>query len=73
MTISLQQLVADSQVDLFSKTVKWKELAPLPVRHFAHTAVLLSGSVYVGGGFEVISIYLHKCLLLLWTPSQLIS
>ena len=50
--ICLQQPVADSQVDIFSKTVKWEELAPLPVGRSIHTAVLLSGSVYVGGGFE---------------------
>ena len=50
--ICLQQPVADSQVDIFRKTVKWKELAPLPVCHTSHTAVLLGGSVYVGGGFE---------------------
>ena len=50
--ICLQQPVADSQVDIFSKTVKWKELAPLPVGRDSHTAVLLGGSVYVGGGFE---------------------
>ena len=50
--ICLQQPVADSQVDNFSKTVKWEELAPLPVGRNAHTAVLLGGSVYVGGGFE---------------------
>ena len=50
--ICLQQPVADSQVDTFSKTVKWEELAPLPVGRSAHTAVLLGGSVYVGGGFE---------------------
>ena len=39
-------------MDIFSKTVKWKELAPLPVCRTAHTAVLLGGVVYVGGGFE---------------------
>ena len=50
--ICLQQPVADSQVDIFRKTVKWKELAPLPVGRSAHTAVLLGGVVYVGGGFE---------------------
>ena len=50
--ICLQQPVADSQVDIFRKTVKWKELAPLPVGLTAHTAVLLGGVVYVGGGFE---------------------
>ena len=50
--ICLQQPVADSQVDIFSKTVKWEELAPLPVGAVAHTAVLLDGNVYVGGGFE---------------------
>ena len=44
--------MADSQVNIFSKTIKWKELAPLPVGHTVHTAVLLGGSVYVGGGFE---------------------
>ena len=50
--ICLQQPVADSQVDIFSKTVKWEELAPLPVGRKVHTAVLLGGVVYVGGGFE---------------------
>ena len=44
--------MADSQVDIFRKTVKWKELAPLPIGRNVHTAVLLGGSVYVGGGFE---------------------
>ena len=48
----LQQPVADSQVNIFKKTVKWEELAPLPVCHNAHTAVLLGGNVYVGGGYE---------------------
>ena len=38
-------------MDIFTKTVKWKELAPLPVGYSSHTAVLLGGSVYVGGGF----------------------
>jgi len=32
--------------------VKWKEVVPLPVRRSAHTAVLLHGLVYVGGGSE---------------------
>ena len=50
--ICLQQPVADPQVDIFKKTVKWKELAPLPVCRAGHTAVLLGGSVYVGGGVE---------------------
>ena len=44
--------MADLQVDIFKKTVKWEELAPLPVCCNAHTAVLLGGNVYVGGGFE---------------------
>ena len=44
--------MADSQVDIFTKTVKWKELAFLPVCRSAHTAVLLGGNVYVGGGYE---------------------
>ena len=50
--ICLQQPVADSQVDIFKKSVKWKELAPLPVGRSVHIAVLLGGVVYVGGGFE---------------------
>ena len=41
-----------SQVDIFKKTIKWEELAPLPVCRSAHTAVLLGGDIYVGGGFE---------------------
>ena len=52
MFVYLQQPVADSQVDIFKKTVKWEELAPLPVCRSAHTAVLLGGVVYVGGGAE---------------------
>jgi len=35
--------------------IKWKEAAPLPIGRSAHTAVLLHGSVYVGGGFEGIA------------------
>jgi len=50
--ICLQQPVTDSQVDIFSKTVKWEELAPLPVCRVAHTAVLLGKNIYVGGGYE---------------------
>ena len=50
--ICLQQPVADSQVDIFRKTVKWKELAPLPVGRSAHAAVLLGRDVFVGGGLE---------------------
>ena len=41
--------MADPQV---KKTVKWKELAPLPKCRTEHTAVLLDGSVYVGGGLK---------------------
>ena len=50
--ICLQQPVADSQVDSFRKTVKWKKLAPLPIGRNGHTAVLLGRDVFVGGGFE---------------------
>ena len=39
-------------MNIFTKSVQWKELAPLPVGLTAHTAVLLDGSVYVGGGYE---------------------
>ena len=44
--------MADPQPDMFRKTVKWKELACLPVGHTAYVAVLLGGNVYVGGGVE---------------------
>ena len=44
--------MAESQVDIFAKTVKWEELAPLPVCRAGHIAVLLGGVVYVAGGFE---------------------
>ena len=44
--------MTDSQVDIFTKAIKWKELAPLPVDLSGHTAVLFGGNVYVGGGFE---------------------
>ena len=48
--------MTDSQVDIFTKATKWKELAPLPVGHYGHTAVLLGRVVYVGGGYEGTSI-----------------
>ena len=44
--------MADSQVDIFTKVVKWKELASLPMCRAAHTAVLLRGVIYVGAGLE---------------------
>ena len=44
--------MVDTQVDIFNETVKWEELVPLPVGHNGHTAVLLGGVVYVGGGYE---------------------
>ena len=44
--------MVDSQVHIFTKTVKWEEQAPLPVGHSGHTAVLLDESIYVGGGYE---------------------
>ena len=44
--------MAESPVDIFTKPVKWEELAPLPMGRSAHTAVLLGGNVYVGGGYE---------------------
>jgi len=40
--------------------VKWEELVPLPVCHNAHTAVLLGGNVYIGGGFEGIRANNHR-------------
>jgi len=40
--------------------VKWEEIAPLPVGRSAHTAVLLQGSVYVGGGAEGTNIRNYK-------------
>jgi len=45
---------ANVQVDILNGAaeIKWRELAPLPFDRTAHTAVLLRGSVYVGGGFE---------------------
>ena len=52
--------MADSQVDIFRKTVKWEQLAPLPVSRTAHTAVLLGGNVYVGGGYEGRSVNNHR-------------
>ena len=55
--------MADShlQVDVFRKTVKWEELAPLPMGHSVHTAVLLGGNVYVGGGFKGTGNYRQCC------------
>jgi len=31
-------------------TIQWTEVAPAPVGHSGHTAVLLDGKVYIGGG-----------------------
>ena len=45
--------MADSQVDIFSKTVKWKELAPLPVGCNGYTAVLLGGVVYYQDSYRL--------------------
>ena len=75
----LQQPVADSKVDIFRKTVKWKELAPLPVGRNVHTAVLLGGVVYVGGGYEGASSNLKNSFRLdvynlttnQWSPSPI--
>ena len=78
--ICLQQPVVDPQVDIFSKRVKWEELAPVPVGHNSHTAVLLGGSVYVGGGYEgrsiddyQLSYRLYVCNLTTnqWSPSPI--
>ena len=45
--------MADSQVDIFSKTVKWKELPPLPVGCNGYTAVLLGGVVYYQDSYRL--------------------
>jgi len=80
--ICLQQPVAESQVDIFSKAVKWEELAPLPMCRAAHAAVLLGGIVYVGGGFEGISSYdredcyrldIYNLTTNQWSPSPIIT
>ena len=44
--------MAESPVDIFTKPVKREELATLPVGRSTHTAVLLHGNIYVGGGYE---------------------
>ena len=46
--------MGNSEVDIFSKTmnVKWEKVASLPACMLGHTAVLLHGLIYVGGGFE---------------------
>ena len=80
MLFCLQQPVAGSQVNIFKKAVKWEELAPLPVCRNAHTAVLLGGNVYVGGGCEDNSAddYWESCRLDVynlttnqWSPSPI--
>ena len=43
-------------MDILAKVIKWEELASLPECRSAHTAVLLGGSVFVGGGVEGASI-----------------
>ena len=42
--------MTDSSVDIFTKTIKWKKLAPLPLGCVAQTAVLLGRDIFVGGG-----------------------
>ena len=44
--------MTDSEVEICSKTLKWEELAYLPIGRSAHTAVLLGRVVFIGGGFE---------------------
>jgi len=46
--------VGNSEVDIFSKTmnVKWEKVTSLPACISGHTAVLLHGLIYVGGGSE---------------------
>ena len=67
-------------MDIFKKTVKWEELTPIPVCRNAHTAVLLGGNVYVGGGNEGNSVdnYQHSYRLDVynlttnqWSPSPI--
>ena len=53
----LQQQATDSQVNSFEKSIKWEEVAPLPVGRTAHTAVLLGDVVYVGEGYEGRSVF----------------
>ena len=77
----LQQPVTDSQVDIFRQAVKWKELAPLPVHRLACYAVLLGGSLYVGGGYEKTNTAHKRCYRLdvynlatnQWSPSPIIT
>ena len=47
-------------MDILAKAIKWEELASLPECRSAHTAVLLGGSVFVGGGIEGTSIDNNK-------------
>ena len=49
--------MADPQVDIFKMKAKWEKLAPLPVGRSDHTAVLLDGVVYVGGGYEGVYVF----------------
>ena len=53
---SANNICLQQPVDICKKTVKWEEVASLPVARRAHTAVLLGGNIYVGGGYEGISI-----------------
>ena len=72
----------NSQVNIFTKTIKWKELAPLPVGRTAHNAVLLGGNVYVGGGLEGTSVSdgqdsyrldVYNLTTNQWSPSPIIT
>lgn len=45
---------------MLRKKLKWEELAPLPIGRSGHTAVLLDGNVYVGGGSEGKSVYVKQ-------------
>ena len=64
---------------IFSKTTEWEKLAPLRVGRNAHTAVLLGGNVYVGGGFEGIDndqdsykLYVYNLTTNQWSSSPII-
>ena len=78
----MQQPVADSQVNIFKKTPKWEELAPVPVCHNGHTAVLLGGNIYVVGSTEGGSLNdctdsyrldIYNLTTNQWSPSPIIS
>ena len=79
----MQCSIANLQLDILKKTVKWEKLAPLPISRNGHTAVLVKGVIlYVGGDIEAANSNDHRICCRIdvynlttnqWSPSPVIT